>query len=113
MKLVIDQMRDDNFTIKLSDSNGVYNLSSDEFLIFCVKKRASDTDALIRKVISDEMITPDQTGYALSLSYSDTNITPGYYYWDLSLKDGNHLYTVIATDDFVVRGSCNRTLITS
>ena len=70
------------------DSNVAIDISGYK-LFFTVKRSLndSDTNALIKKTITCPNDTNSQAGHGfISLSYSDTNITSGNYYYDIFIQ---------------------------
>lgn len=111
MKLTIPQNREYVAEIIIMSGEDYYTLSADEKLIFGVKKSANDTNYIITKEMTNSQIAEDGHGYILCLSTTNTNVTAGYYYYDIVLKQANgELIPVFLADDFVILPSVVRSV---
>lgn len=83
---------DNNLEITFKDEDGVAINITGYSILFTLKRecdlRKSDDEALIKKTITEHKDAVNGIS-ELVLSNEDTDISTGYYYWDLRLiKDG-------------------------
>lgn len=81
----IFQNRYQKINIILYSGDRQYTLTGSEKIIFGLKKDLSQRDSyIISKVLTSTDLGED--GYELILTTADTDITPGYYYYDIALR---------------------------
>lgn len=100
--LIIPQNR--TFPAKVrAKRNGEYiTLGSGEKFIFCLKKNPDDTTAIIQKELTSSNLAADEISYLMTLSYNETNIASGYYYYDVTYYTSGGAYTVILAEECYV-----------
>ncbi len=96
--------------VHFKDSNGDDLPLSDGTVFFTVnaaENPSDDTDAVISKNVTDHT---DAAGgvSTISLSASDTNITPGDYYYDVQFKDSSGSVTSSAAGELTVVADITR-----
>jgi len=98
-------------TINLTDSDGVAIDATGWTIYFTVRKNipststTTDTDADISKTIAGD-VSGIQT---LTLSSSDTDITPGTYWYDFEIKKTDDTISSSTKFPFVVKSDITRT----
>lgn len=68
--------------------DGYYELSSNEKLIFGVKKKKNN-EYLIRKILTSKDFYEDMNGYLLNITTKEMNIPEGRYVYDIVLQQTN------------------------
>lgn len=107
--IIVQKNRAYKATIIITDNNGDnYTLKDGEELKFGVKQYDDETEYIIYKSLSAADLSPDEKGYNLALTMTDTNINVGYYHYDVAIQQNGQLTTVIPYTDFVVKPSIVR-----
>lgn len=106
--LKIDQNRRKALRITLFDGDTAYKLAEGEKIILGIKKDLSKADEyLISKVITSA--NKDGDDYVISLTTAETNVSAGYYKYDIALlRSTGELETLVGADDCVIIGSVVR-----
>lgn len=97
-------------TINIKDSDGVAINATGWNIYFTVRKNvadkssSSDTDALISATVSGAA-SGIQT---LTVSSTDTNITPGKYIYDIQIKKGDGTISSSSSAIFTIAGDITR-----
>jgi hypothetical protein len=97
-------------TINLKDSAGSFIDATDWLLYFTVRKNITanssnaDADAVISKTISGS-----GTGiHTMVISSTQTNISPGNYFYDIQIKKSDNTIISSSASSFVVNGDVTR-----
>ena len=97
-------------TINIKDSDGVLIDATDWTIYFTVRKNvadssvASDTNSIIHKTIAG-----DASGaHTLTLTSTETNISPRSYYYDIQIKKSDDTISSSTAGSFVVNGDITR-----
>ena len=108
-EIVIAQNR--LFTLYLYAYNGdqLLQLADGEKFVFGVKKRATDTNYVIKRDITSERLSPARDKYVVSFSATETNIPAGRYVYDVLYKNASgKFYKVIGLSPLVVEESVTK-----
>lgn len=112
MAKIENVIRGDTHTINLTISSSGSRVDLTGYTVFFTvnaeKNPASDTSAVIQKNITSHT-DPTEGQTTISLSSSDTaSVTPGSYWYDIQLKDGDGNITSFAKDRFLVVSDITR-----
>lgn len=106
MKIQLQRARAVSIEFDIREDDGTFlTLSAGEQLIFAVKKNESQSTYSIYKELTSEDLNPEGNAYVLQLTSEDTNIMPGYYYYDFSLQSNGNLYPIVEYEPFVITKS--------
>lgn len=97
--LIIPQNRTFLAKISAKRNNEYITLQSGQKFIFCLKRSLTDDTPVIAKDITSTNIMADGHSYQLSLSYTETDITSGYYYYDVTYYTSGGAFAVIPTEE--------------
>ena len=101
--IVIQRNRYFPFVISAYDGNSPLVISSGEKIVFGVKKNPTDTNCVLKKVLTSSNMTEIDGEYLVTLTTSDTDIDSGRYYYDIVYKDSSgELHPIIQKQMFVV-----------
>lgn len=90
--ITIQQKETCTIPIDIYSSNGnSYTPTASDSIVFTVKESTASKKAIISKSITDQTLT---------LTASDTNITPGYYVYDIQLVGIDGYTDTIVTPTF-------------
>lgn len=110
----LELVRGDDETIEITftDENGAPINITGYTVMFTLRaniNKTSDTDALLQKNVTSHTNAVGGIS-AIGLSNSDTNITPGEYYYDVQYKDtSNKIKTVVIGTCTVIQDVTKRT----
>lgn len=104
--LTIWQSRHQTINITVYDGSQTYSLTTGEKLLFGVKKRKNSPSYTIYKELTEDNISESGAFYVLELTTAETNVSDGYYYFDVSLKrTNNEIEPVIPTTECYIDAS--------
>lgn len=104
LTIEIQRNRTEKIEISIYDLEDEFiSLASGEKLLFGVKKDDSQANYSIYKELTISDINSAGNAYILNLSVSDTDITSGYYYYDIAYLTGDELYPVVEYQTFKVK----------
>lgn len=104
--LTIWQSRHQTVNITVYDGSQPYSLTTGEKLLFGVKKRKNSPSYTIYKELTEDNISESGAFYVLELTTAETNVSDGYYYFDVSLKrTNNEIEPVISTQECYIDAS--------
>jgi hypothetical protein len=99
-KIEIVRGTTNRFSITVTDANdALYNLASDEKLVFGIKRKRSDIDCVVVKTVS----TGSNGVYTIDLTPEDTEMLEyGTHFYDVSLLSGDNFFNVIEPSTFEI-----------
>jgi len=100
-KIEIVRGTSNDFIITVFDADGrEYILSSDERLVFGIKKKLDDAEAIFTKTA----VNRSDGSYAVSIEPGDTaELEPGRYFYDVGLKSGTDFFSVIDFTPIIIQ----------
>lgn len=101
-KIEIIRGTSNTFSIDVSDADGrPYVLADGESIIFGIKKKAEDAEAIFVKNATASEV---EGNYVVSIAPSDTeNLDCGRYAYDVGLKTGTDFFNVIEPNPFMIQ----------
>ena len=106
--ITITRARTRVLKVYIYDASGnPYVLGSDEKLIFGVKKSLTDSNYVIKKIVTYVDYDENSHSYSFAIYPSDTtgmNFGVSYFY-DVGLQNGTNYFTVIETSRFILEGN--------
>lgn len=113
-KTISNVIRGDSRTVNLtflqSDGTTPINLTSGTvyFTVNSSSDPSDDTSAIIQKIYTN-FTDPLNGKHTVSLTHTDTNITPGTYWYDAEFVDGVGSYLSSYRGKFIVQSDTTRT----
>ena len=93
-------------TINLLDSAGDPIDATGWTIYFTVRKNVADTSATSD---TDKTVAGDVSGiHTLTVSSTETNITPGNYFYDIQIKKADDTISSSSSASFVINGDITR-----
>lgn len=88
--------------------NTPYAISGNERIIFEVRLTPESDSYIIQKLLTPSDYDTNKNYYKLTLSDTDTDITPHHYYYGVALRDTNNILHPVAEGRFIVLPSSVR-----
>jgi hypothetical protein len=106
MKLEMVRGTTEIFEISVTNRGEPYTLTSGEELVFGIRQKYSDDEAVLVKTTTEEV---DAGVYSVKLVPEDTiNLKDIAYFYDVGLRSGTDFYNVIEPSPFILKKNATK-----